>query len=89
MIIALASILAVMAVSALFGYAMHDVIQTGIHGHSEATEDALEADHDRWEDDPEPTEPEHVCDTCKYNEFNEWYEPCLHCGKGYEKWEMA
>lgn len=87
MIIALASILAVMAVSALFGYAMHDVIQNGIHGHSEASEDALEADHDRWEDDVEPVEPKHECDTCKYNELNEWYEPCLNCGKDYEKWE--
>lgn len=88
MIIALASILAVMAVSCLFGYAMHDVIQNGIHGHSEATEDALEADHDRWEDDPEPNEPEHICDTCKHEVSDPKNGPCFECAFGAkDRWE--
>ena len=87
MIIALASILAVMAVSALFGYAMHDVIQHGIHGDSEAIEDALEADHDRWEYDPVPTR-DRFCDTCKHeiSDPREW--PCNECAPGIEDhWE--
>ena len=88
MTVSLLAIASIMVLGWLFGIVCDRLLVRWFEGHSEATQDGSE-DHDRWENDPEPTEPEHVCDTCKYNEFNEWYEPCLHCGKGYEKWEKA
>jgi len=82
MIYAYAAIAAVMAVSCLFGYALHGIIDSASKSLTEASEDA---DHDRWEDDPVPTIP---CETCKYQEVSMWYEPCLTCGEEYDKWEV-
>ena len=87
MIIALVSILAVMAASALFGYAMHDVIQKGVQGLMDVSIESYEADHDRWEDDPVPTR-DRFCDTCKHeiSDPREW--PCNECAPGVEDhWE--
>ena len=88
MIYSLCAIALLMVVGWAFGIACDRLLIRWSKSHLDTSEDGS-ADHDRWEDDPEPTELEHVCDTCKYNEFNEWYEPCLHCGKNYEKWEKA
>ena len=85
MIIALASILAVMAVSALFGYAMHDVIQKSMVNLYDTAEYILDADHDRWEDDVEPV---HDCDTCKHEISDPNSGPCFECAVGgKDRWE--
>ncbi len=42
-----------------------------------------DADHDRWEGDPEPTRR---CDTCKHDGLTWYDEPCDSCC-GFSRWE--
>lgn len=51
--------------------------------HKSLAEPSEDADHDRWEGDPEPTRR---CDTCKYDGLTWYDEPCDSCC-GFSRWE--
>ena len=80
---AFAAIAAVMVVSCAFGYVLRGIIENGRKSDSEWFYDGSEADHDRWEDDPVPT---NTCDTCKHEKVPLWDEECAFCND-YDKWE--
>ena len=87
MILSLCAIALVMAFFFLFGWFMRKLFDDAERGHSGTITDVLEADHDRWEDDPIPTR-EHFCDTCKHeiSDPREW--PCNECAPGIcDNWE--
>ena len=50
-----AAIAAVMAVSCAFGYVLRGIVDRDRKEHIEWFMNGLSADHDRWEDDPEPS----------------------------------
>ena len=77
------SIAAVMAVSCAFGYVLRGFIDRERKGGSEWFYDGSEADHDRWENDPEPTM---MCDTCKWEVTSYRDSECSDCND-YDKWE--
>lgn len=92
--VAFAAIAAAMAVSCAFGYMLRGFIDSERKSDSEWFSDGLSADHDRWEDDPEPTcesvenpAEERLCVTCKCREFSFMREPCLSCGIERKNWE--
>ena len=82
------AITAVMVLSCAFGYVLRGIVDKGRKADSEWFLDGLSADHDRWENDPEPTDPEptklyNTCDTCNWFMMD---VPCLHCND-YDRWE--
>lgn len=86
-----AAIAAVMCVSCAFGYVLRGIIDREKKDHKEWFSAGLSADHDRWEDDPEPTYNRqddiiHDCYTCKYADETTGDEPCDSCIT-YIKWE--
>lgn len=88
---AFAAIAAVMVVSCAFGYVLRGIGEKNRKTDSEWFLNGLSADHDRWEDDPEPTRNRqddiiHDCYTCKYAEETTGDEPCDSCIT-YTKWE--
>ena len=80
---AFAAIAAVMVVSCAFGYVLRGIVDKGMKSDSEWFYGGSEADHDRWEDDPEPT---NTCDTCKWDRVTLWNADCYKCND-YDKWE--
>lgn len=87
MILSLLAIALVMVAFFLFGWFMHSLLTEARQSRLEAITDVLEADHDRWEDDPVPTR-DRFCDTCKHeiSDPREW--PCNECAPGIEDhWE--
>lgn len=84
------SIAAVMGVSCAFGYVMRGIIDRARESRKTAKErrwmDDFTADHDRWEDDPDPAEM--YCSNCAYEQRDWWQEPCDNCN-GYNKWKGA
>lgn len=77
------AIAAVMAVSCAFGYVLRGIIDRDRKDHREWFLNGLSADHDRWEDDPEPS---HACDTCKWIKKPFCEEPCISCFN-HRNWE--
>lgn len=79
------SIAAVMVLSCAFGYVLRGIVEKGRKNDSEWFYNGSEADHDRWEDDPVPT---NTCDTCKYENTKPTEEPCLSCLEDdVDRWE--
>jgi hypothetical protein len=74
------SIAAVMVLGWLFGIVCDRMFIRWAESHSEPPE---YADHDRWEEDPEPTRR---CDTCKHDGLTLYDEPCDSCC-GFSRWE--
>ena len=72
----------VMASAWAFGIFCDRMFIRWAESHSEPPEDA---DHDRWEEDPEPT---NRCDTCRWEKVLPWDEEA-HCSAcdGYDGWE--
>lgn len=84
------SIAAVMGVSCAFGFVLRGITDKAAEGRKRAKErrwmDDFAADHDRWEDDPDPAEM--YCSNCAYEQRDWWQEPCENCN-GYNKWKGA
>ena len=80
---AFAAIAAVMAVSCAFGYVIRGIIDRDRKDHSRWFYDGLSADHDRWEDDPEPRR----CETCRHRSKTLFDDPCMSCSIADSKWE--
>lgn len=78
-----AAIAAVMAVSCAFGYVLRGIVDNARKTEFEWFTDGIEADHDRWENDPEPTRH---CYTCKFLHKPTMIEPCVNC-HSFDKWE--
>lgn len=72
----------VMGISCLFGYVLRGIVEKSRKNDSEWFYEGSEADHDRWEDDPEPT---NRCNTCKWEKTASWTD-CYNCND-YDKWE--
>lgn len=72
---AFAAIAAVMAVSCAFGYVLRGIVDSNRKSNSEWFDD-FSADHDRWENDPEPTLD---CDSCMHKNTPWSDEPCNSC----------
>lgn len=83
MTISLIAIASVMAVSCSFGYMLRGFIDSERKSDSEWFMDGLSADHDRWEDDPVPT---NACDTCKHEKALLWDAECSKCSD-FNMWE--
>lgn len=82
---AFAAIAAVMAVSCAFGYVLRGIVDNARKTESEWFTDGLSADHDRWEDEPEPTK---YCANCKHVFKPHTEEPCKGCNKSmHSRWE--
>lgn len=82
---AFAAIAAVMAVSCAFGYVLRGIVDNARKTEFEWFTDGIEADHDRWENDPEPTKN---CGNCKHVFKPHTEEPCKGCNKSmHSKWE--
>lgn len=73
----------IMGVSCLFGYVLRGIVEKNRKSDSEWFYDGSEADHDRWENEPEPT---NTCDTCKWDRVTLWNADCYKCND-YDKWE--
>lgn len=73
----------IMGVSCLFGYVLRGIVEKNRKDAPEWFYDGSEADHDRWEDEPEPT---NTCDTCKWDRVPLWNADCYKCND-YDKWE--
>jgi len=67
------SITAVMVLGWIFGIVCDRMFTRWAESHSEPPEDA---DHDRWEEDPEPTMP---CIGCPDENTSMFDEPCISC----------
>lgn len=65
---AFAALTALMLSAWAFGIVCDKLFMAWLQGHTDGTEDDTEADHDRWEDDPEPT---NRCDTCRRKKRND------------------
>ena len=83
MTISLIAIGSVMALCWVFGIVCDELFIRWMKDHTEANTDA---DHDRWEHDPLPTQ---TCDNCKWRNVHWYAEPCLSCqADDYgSKWE--
>lgn len=88
---AFGAIAAVMGVCWVFGIVCDRLVIEWIQSQAETEDDP---DHDRWEDDPEPTcesaenpAEERLCVTCKCRKFSFMHEPCLSCGLERKNWE--
>ena len=83
MTISLITIASVMALCWAFGIVTDRLFTHWLKDHSEANTDA---DHDRWERDPLPTQ---TCDNCRFRKVQWYAEPCLSCqADDYgSKWE--
>lgn len=90
---AFAALTALMLSAWAFGIVCDRLFSAWLQWHTDSTEDGTdddtEADHDRWEDDPEPTNLRRNCSTCKYESVVWCEEPCESCtGAGKNnKWE--
>lgn len=73
----------IMGVSCLFGYVLRGIVEKNRKTDSEWFYDGSEADHDRWEDDPVPT---NTCDTCKHEKAPLWDAECAKCSD-FNMWE--
>lgn len=73
----------IMAVSCAFGYVLRGIVDKGRKSDSEWFYDGSEADHDRWEDDPVPT---NTCDTCRREKAPLWDAECSKCSD-FNMWE--
>lgn len=73
----------IMAVSCAFGYVLRGIVEKNRKSDSEWFYDGSEADHDRWEDDPVPT---NTCDTCKHEKAPLWDAECSKCSD-FNMWE--
>ena len=82
MIYSLCAIALLMVVGWAFGIVCDRLLIRWSKSHLDTSEDGTE-DHDRWEDDPEPT---NTCDTCKWDKITVWDAECYHCND-YDKWE--
>ena len=86
---AFAALTALMLSAWAFGIACDRLFTAWMQGRTDgsedSTDDGTEADHDRWEDDPEPT---NRCDTCRWEKVPQWDEEA-HCSAcdGYDGWE--
>lgn len=80
---AFAAIAAVMALSCAFGYVLRGIVEKGKKTDSEWFYGGSEADHDRWENDPVPT---NTCDTCKHEKAPLWDAECSKCSD-FNMWE--
>ena len=80
---AFAALTALMLSAWAFGIVCDRLFTSWMQGRTDGTEDGTEADHDRWEDDPEPT---NMCDTCKWDRVPLWNADCYKCND-YDKWE--
>ena len=86
MIVALLAIASVMVLCFVFGYKSRGWVECL----KDSDTDDIDADHDRWEDDPEPTVIRRdTCDTCKHQKVKWYDEPCLSCAHGDDtnNWE--
>lgn len=79
---AFAALCALAAVFWAFGFVCDRIIARWEKDRTDGSEDAT-ADHDRWEDDPLPTD---YCKTCKHDSLSWYDEPCDSCC-GFSGWE--
>lgn len=74
-----------MAVSLAFGYFLRVLMDKTLDELRDTSTHSMDADHDRWEDDPVPT---NMCDTCKWDKVPLWdaEAECSVC-MNYDMWE--
>lgn len=73
---AFAALTALMLSAWAFGVACDRLLSAWMQGRTDGSEDSTEADHERWEDDPEPTMP---CVGCPDENTSMFDDPCISC----------